>query len=166
MGFLDHGGMWSDLIFMSVVVGLVFPYLATSRGVVFSSLLTALIATIIAHIYWAASMRSDGTTGHMFHVHQTGTWYLDLSWAGWMHVFVMTMLLTVMLLYVVSSLPAKSVVAVSLLLTTHLFLAMVQPGWHCTGELWTWGNFRPPLLVTAAVWSIAVLKIRFALGIV
>ena len=52
---------------MSVATGLAFPYLLRSRILALSSLLIALLATFIAHVHWAASMRQDGTTGHMFH---------------------------------------------------------------------------------------------------
>jgi hypothetical protein len=164
MGFLNHGGMWSDLIIMSVATGLAFPYLARSRIIALSSLVIALLVTMIAHVHWAASMRHDGTTGHMFHIYQTGTWYLDLSRAGWMHVLVMTMLLTVALMYAVSPVPVKIVVAMSLLLTVHVFLGMVQPAWYCTGKLWTWPNFAPPLLAAGLIWGIAMLKLRLARG--
>lgn len=164
MGFLNHGGMWGDLIIMSVATGLAFPYLLRSRGLALSSLVIAVLATIIAHVHWAASMRHDGTTGHIFHISQSGTWYLDLSRAGWMHVLVMATLLTVALMYAVSPLPVKIVVAVSLLFTAHVFLAMVQPGLYCTGKLWTWQNFAPPLFATGLIWGIALLKVRLARG--
>jgi hypothetical protein len=164
MGFLNHGGMWGDLIIMSVATGLAFPYLLRSRGLALSSLVIAVLATIIAHVHWAASMRHDGTTGHMFHTCVSGTWYLDLSRAGWMHVIVMATLLTVALMYAVSPVPVKVVVAVSVLLTAHVCLAMMQPGWYCTGKLWTWLNFAPPLFATGLIWGIAILKVQLARG--
>ena len=164
MGFLDHGGMWGNLIIMSVAAGVTVPYLVRSRIIALSSLAIALLVTIIAHVHWAASMRHDGSTGHMFHIHQTGTWYLDLSTAGWMHVLVMTMLLTLALMYAVSPVPVKIVLAMSLLLTAHVFLGMVEPAWYCTGKLWTWPNFAPPLLAAGLIWGIAILKLRLARG--
>jgi hypothetical protein len=164
MGFLNHGGMWGDLIIMSVVTGLAFPYFVRSRILVLSSLFIALVVTIIAHVQWAKSFRHDGITGHMFPTYETGIWYLDISGAGWMHVLLMAMLLMVILMYAVSPLPVNVLVAVSLLLTAHVFLATVQPGWYCTGELWTWRNFGAPLFVTILIWSIAILKIKLAKG--
>ena len=157
VGFLNHGGMWGDLIVMSVVTGLVFPHLVRSRIYALSALFIALAITVVAHCLWAKWMRNDGITGHIFPMHATGKWYLDMSGAGWMHMLVMAMLLTVMLMYSVSSLPKNLVIAASLFLTIHLFLGMVQPGWYATGELWTWRNFRPALVVMALVWSIAAL---------
>jgi hypothetical protein len=164
IGFLNHGGMWGDLIIMSVVTGLVFPYLVKSRIYALSALFVALTVTLVAHILWAKWMRSDGITGHMFPTNETGKWYLDMSGAGWMHVLVMSMLLTAVLMYAVSPLPKKVIITASLLLTMHVFLGMAQPSWYATGELWTWKNFGPPLVVAALIWSIAVLKIQLAKG--
>ena len=164
IGFLNHGGMWGDFIVMSVVTGLVFPYLVRNRSYVLSALFIALTVTVVAHILWAKWMRSDGITGHIFPTHETGKWYLDMSGAGWMHVLVMAMLLAVMLMYAVSPLPRNVVISASLLLTVHLFLGMVQPSWYTTGELWTWKNFGPALVVTVLVWGIAAFKIQLTKG--
>lgn len=162
MGFLNHGGMWSDLIVMPVVMGLAVPYFVRNRSLVISLLLFALVVTVIAHILWARWFRADRITGHIFPSHETGTWYLDISTAGWMHVLVMTLLLAAMFMYSLSPLPVEAVVGISLLLTVHMFIATLQPGWYCTGKLWSWTNFGPPILATFAVWSIAMLKILFA----
>jgi hypothetical protein len=156
--------MWGDLIIMSVLTGLVFPHLVRGRIYVLSTLFVALAVTVVAHILWAKWMRSDGITGHMFPTNETGKWYLDMSGAGWMHVLVMSMLLTVVLMYAVSPVPKNVVIVGSLLLTMHVFLGMAQPNWHVTGELWTWKNFGPPLVMAALIWGIAVLKVRFAEG--
>jgi hypothetical protein len=164
MGFVNHGGMWGDLIIMSVVTGLVFPYLIKNQIYTLSALFVALTVAIIAHILWAKGMQSEAVTGHMFPTHKTGKWYLDMSGAGWMHVLVMAMLLAVFFIYAISPLPKNVVITASLLLTIHVFIAAVQPGWYCTRELWTRRNFGPPLVVTALVWSIAALKIQLAKG--
>ena len=49
MGFLNHGGMWGDLIIMSTVAGFVVPHLVRSRVVVLSALCIAVAVTVIAH---------------------------------------------------------------------------------------------------------------------
>ena len=162
MGFLNHGGMWSDLIILSVVTGLVFPYLLRNQSCVFLSLIIALIITIIAHIQWAKWMQNDAVTGHIFPTHKTGIWYLDISVSGWFHVVVMTVLLGVLLMYVVSPFPQKVVFVVSLLLTVHIFLGMVQPSWYSAGKLWLWKNFSQPLCVVALIWSVAGVKLFLA----
>ena len=162
MGFLNHGGMWSDLIVLSAVTGLVFPYLLRSQLYIFLSLTIAMIITVIAHIQWAKWMQNDAITGHVFPTHKTGIWYLDMSVAGWLHVAVMTALLAILLMYAISPLPKKVILVVSILLTLHIFLGMVQPSWYSTGNLWTWKNFGQPLFVTTLIWSIALVKMQFA----
>lgn len=164
MGFLNHGGMWSDLIILSVATGLAFPYFSKNRLLALAMLLVALVATVIAHAQWAKSFRAEGITGHMFPVHETGKWYLDISKAGWMHVLVMTALLAAIFMSMISPLPEKAVISVSFLFTAHVFLATLQPGWYCTGILWTWKNVGPPLVAAALIWIIAVLKIQHARG--
>src|ERR1035441_3749016 len=154
MGFINHGGMWGDLIILSVMTGLVYPYFVRNRLVILSALFLALAVTILAHIQWANWSRNDGLTGHMFRSHETGIWYAEMSLAGWMHVIVMTVLLSVAFIYAVSSTPLNIVLTVSLLLTVHVFLGTVQPGWYCTGKLWTWRNFGPPLFATGLIWTV------------
>lgn len=164
IGFLNHGGMWGDLIIMSAVTGLVFPYLVKNRIYALSTLFIALTITLVAHVLWAKWMRSDGITGHMFPTHETGKWYLDMSGAGWMHVLVMAMLLAVMLMYAVSPLPKDVVIAVSLLVSLHVFLGTTQPSWYVTGKWWTLKGFGPPMVIVALLWIIAALKIQLAKG--
>jgi hypothetical protein len=115
-------------------------------------------ASIVAHVQWAKWSRSDGVTEHVFRTHQLGIWYRDITLAGWMHVFVMAALLAIVLLYAISPLPIRVVITVSILLTVHVLIGTMQPGWYCTGKLWTWKNFGPPLLSAVLILTIAVLK--------
>ncbi len=147
---------------MSVTTGLVYPHLLKSRMCVLSSLTIAFVVTIIAHVLWARNGRLGGITEHIFPTHEAGVWYADISIAGWMHVGVMALLLTVLMMYAVSTLPVKVVITVSLLLTIHVFLANLQPGWYCTGKLWTWRNFVIPIVAGGVIWVMAVLKIQRA----
>src|SRR5437016_5176601 len=107
MGFLNHGGMWGDLILLPVMTGLVYPHILRNRLVIILLLFIALAVTIVAHILWARWARNDGLTGHMLPAHKTGLWYADMSLAGWMHVVVMTVFLTMALLYAVSPTPTN-----------------------------------------------------------
>ncbi len=161
IGFLTHGGMWSDLIVMSIVNGLCFPHFVKNKYVIMFSLSMACIITVIAHAKWADYFRTNGITGHMFPTHQDGVWYRDISTSGWGHIGVMVLLLASTIMYTVSPTPPGVVFTVSLLLTLHVFVGTVQPGWHCTGKLWTWTNFAPPLVATGLVWTIGALKIYF-----
>ena len=89
---------------------------------------------------------------------------MALTRAGWMHAIVMTMLLTVLFMYLVSPVPVKAITAVSFLLTAHAFLAVAQPGWYCSGKLWAWTTLGPALFLTGLVWGVAMLKIQLASG--
>src|SRR5436309_791269 len=75
LGFLNHGGMWGDIILLSVMAGLVIPHAPKRTELVVVSLLTALALTIPAHAIWGRAFRQNGITGHMFPNHQRGTWY-------------------------------------------------------------------------------------------
>lgn len=162
MGFINHAGMWGDLLIMSVVSGFVFPYLSRKQNHLVPALLLALAATALAHFLWWNEMRSSAVTGHMFGSDRRAAWYQAMSIAGWLHVIVMTCLLAILFVYVVSPVPKQTVVAVSLLVTVHVVLATVQPGWYCTGKLWTWQNFVPPLAGAIVIWGIALFKMRLA----
>jgi hypothetical protein len=159
MGFMNHGGMWGDLILLSCVAGLVFPFFVKSRLLIMASLFLALALTIVAHVQWGHWARTDGVTEHMFRGEKTGNWRSEMTAAGWMHVVVMTFLLATCSMYVLSSTPGKVVILVSFLLTIHVFVATVQPGWYCTGKFWTWRNFGPPLFASGLIWTVAAFKI-------
>lgn len=164
MGFLNHGGMWGDLLIMSVAVGFVAPGIKTSRTCFLASLLSALAITVFAHAQWARLFLKDGVTGHMFPTHMTGVWYLDMSGPGWMHVAVMAGLLTSMIMYASSPVTPQVVLIVSILVTVHVCLATLQPGWYCTGTLWSWRHFGPLFVFVSLIWSIAALKLLLARG--
>jgi hypothetical protein len=161
MGFLNHGGMWGDFLIMSTVAGLVTPHLAKQERVIVLAFVAAFVIAIFLHASWAKAMADEGVSGHMFPNHKTGKWYLDISGAGWAHVLVMTGLLAMVFLYAASPVPTGVIIIVSLLLTIHILIAAVQPGWYCTGVLWRWRNFGPPLVAAAAIWFVAILKIEF-----
>ena len=77
-----------------------------------------------------------------------------------------TMLLAIMFIYPISPLPAKVVVTVSILLTGHVMLGMVQPGWqHHKGKLLSWSNCGPALITIALIWGIAIYKLQLRKGV-
>lgn len=161
MGFINHGGMWGDLLLMSVVVGMVTPYVWDEHRTL--RLILALLAlgiTILAHVLWAQYFRTAGITGHMWPDHIFRSWWLDMSTSGYLHVAIMTWFLTTIFLYIAYPVSSATVWWVSGLLTVHVFLGTVQPGWYCTRKLWTWGNFAPPLVCTALIWVVAAVKLH------
>ncbi len=160
MGFLYHGGMWGDLLILSVVNGYVFPHLTRNTAIVYGSSAVAIVLTLIAHWAWANGMREHHMTGHMFPAHVHGVWYRDLSLSGWMHIVTMTFLLGILLVYIVSPMPRDVVMLTSVLVSIHVVLGTVQPGWYCTGSLLTKANLVPPATAIAITWIVAAAKIH------
>lgn len=160
IGFVEHGGMWGDLIIMAAVGGIVFPHLVKKWSFTLFSIAIALIITVVAHSEWAQMSQREGITGHIFPTHATGLWYHDISIAGWLHVAVMGGLSALIIMYVVSPVPRKIVLIVSILLTAQVFVGTVEPGWFCTGRLWTLKNFMVPMISTVLIWTVALIKRR------
>lgn len=159
MGFLSHGGMWGDLLLMSLVMALVVPNLIHDRIYVLPSLAFSLLITILAHAQWCRWMRLDATTGHMFPTHSAGRWYIDMSISGWMHLVFMTIMLGVLFVYVLSPMPIRVVVAVAILLSVHMLVGTLQPGLHLAVGPWKWRILLMPSLAVILIWIINGLKI-------
>ncbi len=158
MGFINHGGMWGDLLLLPVVNGFLWPYLTIKGELLPISVMMFVncVITVLIHWKWADWLRESETRGHMFNANSVTSFTL----AGWLHVFYMTIQLTLLMLYVLSVIPPQVVWIISSVLTAHVFLGTVQPGWYCTGKVWTMGNIIPPTVCTALIWLIGVLKLR------
>ncbi|MBI2623369.1 MAG: hypothetical protein HYW65_02225 [Candidatus Liptonbacteria bacterium] len=109
MDFLHHGGMWGDLLILSVVNGYIAPHLTKNSATIYGLSAAAVALTLVAHWAWAKGMREHHITGHMFPAHVYSVWYKDLSLSGWMHVVTMSFLLGILLVYVVSPMPRNGV---------------------------------------------------------
>lgn len=161
MGFASHWGMWSDLVLLPIVVGLILPVINPSPIAAGAACAAAGTITIVAHKIWADWFRAAAITGHLFR-NQSGRLMRDLSVAGWLHVAVMTGVLAVALLYAVTPCPWRVTWIVSVLLTVHVVVSAVQPGWHCTRVMWSRRNVLPPLSFAAAIWLLALWKAAHA----
>ncbi len=160
MDFLHHGGMWGDLLILSVVNGYIAPYLTRDATIIYCLSAVAVILTLVAHWAWVNGMREHHITGHMFPAHVHGMWYKDLSLSGWMHVVTMAFLLGMLLAYIVSPMPRDVVFLTSFLVNIHVVLGTVQPGWYCTGSIFTKGNLVPPAAAIVLIWAIAAVKLH------
>ncbi len=161
MDFLHHGGMHGDFFLLSIVNGLVSPYIKT-YGLLLWGLAISLIVTLAIHATWEGAMSKTNTTCHIFPSYQSGSWHKNMSEAGWLHVGYMTAQLAIIIVYIFSPMPEATVLTVSAILTVHVFLGTVQPGWYCSRKLWTAGNFAPPIICTTLIWSIATVKLHSA----
>ena len=159
MGFLNHAGMWCDLIIMPTLAGLIYPYITGNYISVSLSFSIALISSVIVHALWWKLMQFERITTHIYPTHSTGRWFSDLSAAGWMHIVVMTFLVCLLTLYAISPMPKYVVFSSSILLTIHVFLACIQPGWYCKGEIISAANLIPPSVLGVIIWVVAIWKI-------
>lgn len=126
MPWTCHGGMWTDLFLVSILMGIMLPYWHhwSSKWIVIC-LAISLVVTIACHILWATM---QPIPGHI--VDSSGKGLGKLPVGGWYHVVYMTFSLAVILLfYLATPNPAGShLLIVSLLLTIFVFPAIMQPG--------------------------------------
>jgi hypothetical protein len=164
MGFVEHGGMWGDFIILPIVNGLIvpcFPRPTVKRCLVSSGLAAlAILATGFAHAQWDAMGRAAATTDFVFPRHNADVWYQDLSLSGYLHLAYMSVELALVLGYAVMPMSVRRVLLISGLLTVHLIVGQVQPGWYSTGVIWTARTIVPTLATVLLTWLVALYKIR------
>jgi hypothetical protein len=156
--------MWGDLLILPWVNGLIVPYLPrlTGKRVLVASWLLAFATavTLIAHEQWAAAGKALGTTDFIFPSHAAGMWHEDLSVSGYLHIIYMSVELAIIFAYIVVRIPVRTIYWTSALLTVHVVLGQVQPGWYSTGTIWNVGTLAPTLFAVLMLWIVALFKIR------
>ena len=165
MGFVNHGGMWGDLLILPIAAASIIPRLdarARSATLLLSLFAVAVGLSLFAHAQWSAMGAILQTTDHVFPTHASGLWYRDISVAGWMHVAYMALQLAVFLGYIAVPMPREVILLVSGLLSVHLVIGQIEPGWYSTGEIWVARNVIPTGMCLVITWSVAVLKLRAA----
>jgi hypothetical protein len=158
MGFVDHAGMWDDLVLLSLANALIVPHLTWGRWVV-AAALTATVASLRVHKHWYRGNRAEHSCEHMWPARPRGTWYGDLSWAGWLHVLYVAGELTLLLGFLVHPIPPIVVIATVAIFTIHVPIGLLQPRWFMTGRV---ASLRQqPLLVPCllALWMAAAIKL-------
>lgn len=183
MGFANHGGMWSDLVLLSMANAVIVPHLTWGRWVA-GALLVGAVASIWVHRHWyhppaqpidppdaitdntglapppAVSLDSGDSAGdHMWPAHRHGSWWRDLSWAGWAHVAYVTGELALLIGFLVHVMPGEVVIFVAAIFTIHVPIGLLQPRWYRTGHIATVAEqpLLAPLLL--AWWAVTLLKI-------
>lgn len=166
MGFMEHGGMWGDFIILPIVNGLIVPCIprptVKSCMAICGLAACAVIVTVFAHAQWDVMGRATATTDFVFPRHSAGVWYGDMSLSGFLHLAYMSVELTLVLAYVIMPMPVRKVLLISGLLTVHLIVGQVQPGWYTTGTIWTARTIVPTLATVLLTWLVALYKIRQA----
>jgi hypothetical protein len=150
MGFANHGGMWSDLVLLSMANAVIVPHLTWGWWVA-PALAVATVASLRVHAHWHRAPRPlggddsterDGTRrlwgDHMWPSYAArGVWWRDLSWSGWAHVLYVIGELTLLMGFALHQAPADVVVFVAAVFTVHVPIGLLQPRWFLTGHIAT-----------------------------
>jgi hypothetical protein len=190
MGFANHGGMWSDLVLLSMANAVVVPHLTWGPWLI-GALLVSGLAALWVHSHWYhrhrpsmtgevvhhGELASEGdiqddthshahtgasadTTGdHMWPARVHGSWWRDLSWAGWAHVVYVSGELALLVGFLVHVMPPEVVMFVAAVFTIHVPIGLLQPRWFTTGHIATIAEqpLLAPLLV--ALWAMTMVKL-------
>lgn len=93
--YLNHGGMWADLIILTIVAGYIDPYkYVWTQDQILTCLSISLAISIIAHIIWS---KHQTIPGHIIEPSKKGL--LKMPWGGWYHLVYMTIALATVLLF-------------------------------------------------------------------
>ena len=155
MGFANHGGMWSDLVLLSIANAAIVPHLTVGWWIA-GALLVSTIASVWVHIYWC---HAYGNGDHMWPAHHHVSWWRDLSWSGWAHVLYVAGELTLLLGFLLYPMPTDVVVLVTAIFTVHVPIGLLQPRWFLTGHIATVREqpLLGPLLI--ALWAVTFVKL-------
>ena len=186
MGFVNHGGMWGDLVLLPMANAVIVPHL-TAGGWIAGATALSTVASLAVHKFWyrpfsgpltqptqaeAADVvrRDDDPSGvpgegaggegdHMWPSYARGTWAGDLSWSGWGHVAYVAGELTLLCGFLLHSIPPDVVIFVAAIFTVHIPIGLLQPRWYRTGHIATVSEqpLLAPLLL--ALWTMAAVKL-------
>lgn len=172
MGFVNHGGMWGDLVLLPIANAVIVPHLSFGiwTAVAFA---IGLALSAWVHVHWyrgdppsrgtpddaSARLRRPHSREHMWPARPYGSWWKDLSWAGWAHVFYVAAELTVLMGYLLFPMTDETTAVVAVIFTLHVPLGLLQPRWFLTGEIA--GPRKQPLLLPllAVLWFVALVKV-------
>lgn len=186
MGFVNHGGMWGDLILLPFANSVIVPHLTFGPWIGIA-LAASIVASLLVHRHWydrgggrgdhppsPASNRGAGYGevvrrsevenrdrggDHVWPARTSGTWARDLSWSGWAHVLYVIGELTLLAGFLIHDIPSDVALLVAAVFTIHVPIGLLQPRYFLTGHIAT-VNEQPllaPLLLT--LWTVVALKI-------
>jgi hypothetical protein len=159
MAFANHGGMWGDLLLLPIANAVIVPHLAVGAWIAGALAVTfPLSAWVHMHWYKGAS-RSGHSHEHMWPSRPHGSWWKDLSWAGWAHVVYVACELALLIGFLLFPMPLEVVAIVCAIFTLHVPLGLLQPRWYLTGEIAT--ARKQPLLapLLATLWVVGFVKL-------
>jgi hypothetical protein len=157
MGFVNHGGMWGDLVLLPIANAVIVPHLTLGPWIAVA-VIVATVASVSVHHHWHRGSSPSHSCEHMWPSRPKGTWYGDLSGAGWLHVLYVIGELTILIGFLIHPMPTAVVLAVAAVFTIHVPIGLLQPRWFLTGRIATLR--QQPLLLPclAALWIVAAVK--------
>lgn len=155
IGFVNHGGMWSDVLLLPIANALIVPWLSLAGWLVVPAT-AGIAASWWLHARWHRGGGGGHWREHMWPARTHDGWHRNLSWAGWLHVVYVAAEMTLLLVYAVTPVPASAIVIVSLLLTLHVPIGLLAPAWVATGGRIVANRLLWPAL--AIVWMVAIAK--------
>ena len=157
MGFANHGGMWDDLILLPIANAAITPHLSAGPWCA-AAIAAATAASVLVHVHWYRGHHVAHSPEHMWPVRAHGSWYGDLSVAGWLHVFYVIGELTLLVGFLVFPMPLLTILVVGAIFTIHVPIGLLQPRWFLTGRLATLREQPLLLPCISALWLTVVLK--------
>jgi hypothetical protein len=156
MGFVNHGGMWSDLVLLSSANAVIVPHLALGPWLA-GAVAGSITASLLVHRYWYSPAGGQGD--HMWPAHAHGMWHRDLSMSGWAHVLYVIGELTLLAGFAFHDVPSDVVLFVTIVFTIHAPIGLLQPRHFLTGHIATVTEqpLLAPLLLT--LWTVTALKL-------
>jgi hypothetical protein len=150
--------MWGDLILLPLANAAIVPHLASGPWVVVSLAICAALSVWV-HVHWYRGNKAVHSCEHMWPSRPCGSWWRDLSWAGWAHVVYVACELTVLVGFLLFPMPDVVVAVVCIIVTLHVPLGLLQPRWFLTGEIAT--PRKQPLLLPliATLWVVTLIKL-------
>jgi hypothetical protein len=172
MGFANHGGMWGDLVLLPVANAVIVPHLTMGPWIAASVALGSALSMWV-HVHWyrgerdvesrqsmaAAERPAVHSREHMWPLRRRGSWWRDLSWAGWAHVAYVAGELALLTGFLLFPMPDAVVGVVCTMFTLHVPLGLLQPRWFLTGEIAS--PRKQPLLLPllGTLWVVGFLKL-------
>lgn len=163
MGFANHGGMWGDLLWLPIANAVIVPHLSIGPWIAGAVLLTALASSWVHHHWYRGAGGSADpplhSCEHMWPCRPHGSWWRDLSNAGWLHVLYVVGELCILIGFLIHPMPDAVVLVVAAVFTIHVPIGLLQPRWFLSGRI---ASFRQqPLLVPSllALWAVAAVKL-------
>ncbi len=164
MGFVNHGGMWSDLLLLPVANAVIVPQLRIPRGrrAILLALagVASLLTSIAMHVVWMNLAWSQQSRAFMFTDEVRDAWYLALTPSGWIHLGYMTVEMTLLVWYALSPMPRRVTLSVTAVLLLHIPVAILQPGWYVSGKFFSRESTLPAIFVALTTLLVAAVKLR------